>query len=33
MGMRGYGPITGSLMGSVSHKVLSKTKKPVLLVK
>lgn len=33
MGTHGYGPITGSLMGSVSQKVLIKTKVPVLLVK
>ncbi|MCR6546903.1 universal stress protein [Dehalobacterium formicoaceticum] len=33
MGMRGYSPIAASLMGSVSQKVLTKTKKPVLLVK
>ncbi|WP_425800487.1 universal stress protein [Desulfitobacterium sp. Sab5] len=33
MGCHGYGALTGSLMGSVSQKVLAKTKQPVLLVK
>lgn len=33
MGVHGYGPITGSLMGSVSQKVLTKAQKPVLLIK
>ena len=33
MGSRGYGPITGSLLGSVSQRVLSKAECPVLIVK
>lgn len=33
MGCHGYGPLAGTLMGSVSQKVLMKTKQPVLLVK
>lgn len=33
MGVHGYGPITGSLMGSVSQKVLAKATIPVLLIK
>lgn len=33
MGVHGYGPITGSLMGSVSQKVLAKAKMPVLFIK
>lgn len=32
MGSRGYGPITGSLMGSVSQRILSKAECPVLMV-
>ena len=33
MGCHGYGPFRGSLMGSVSQKVLFKSEKPVLLIK
>ncbi len=33
MGNRGYGPIAGSLLGSVSQRVLSKAKCPVMIVK
>lgn len=33
MGSRGYGPIVGPLLGSVSQRVLSKAKCPVLIVK
>lgn len=33
MGHRGYGAISGSLMGSVSQRVLHKAKCPVLIVK
>jgi len=33
MGSRGYGPITGSLLGSVSQRVLSKAECPVMIVK
>lgn len=33
MGVHGYGLIAGSLMGSVSQKVLVKSEKPVLLIK
>ncbi|MDQ7092421.1 universal stress protein [Desulfosporosinus sp. PR] len=33
MGSRGYGPISGSLLGSVSQKVLSKANCPVMIVK
>ena len=33
MGNRGYGAIAGSLLGSVSQRVLSKAKCPVLIVK
>lgn len=33
MGSRGYGTITGSLLGSVSQRVLSKAKCPVMIVK
>lgn len=33
MGVHGYGLIAGSLMGSVSQKVLVKSEKPVLLMK
>lgn len=33
MGNRGYGAIAGSLLGSVSQRVLSKTKCPVMIVK
>jgi len=33
MGSRGYGSIAGSLLGSVSQRVLSKTECPVMIVK
>lgn len=33
MGHRGYGPITGSLMGSVSQRVLQRAECPVFIVK
>lgn len=33
MGYRGYAPLAGSFMGSVSQKVLAKTLRPVLLIK
>ena len=33
MGSRGYGPITGSLLGSVSQRVLNKAECPVMIVK
>lgn len=33
MGNRGYGPLTGSMLGSVSQKVLHRSKCPVLIVK
>ncbi|KLU59033.1 TRAP-T-associated universal stress protein TeaD [Peptococcaceae bacterium CEB3] len=33
MGSRGYGPITGSILGSVSQRVLQQAKCPVLIVK
>ncbi|GAB6156560.1 universal stress protein [Desulfosporosinus burensis] len=33
MGNRGYGPIAGSLLGSVSQRVLSKAECPVMIVK
>ena len=33
MGNRGYGAIAGSLLGSVSQRVLSKAKCPVMLIK
>ena len=33
MGSRGYGPIAGSLLGSVSQRVLSKAECPVMIVK
>lgn len=33
MGSRGYGPITGPLLGSVSQQVISKTQCPVMIVK
>jgi len=33
MGSRGYGPITGSLLGSVSQRVLSGAECPVMIVK
>lgn len=33
MGSRGYGPITGSLLGSISQRVLSKATCPVMIVK
>ncbi|MDP4126125.1 MAG: universal stress protein [Bacillota bacterium] len=33
MGNRGYGPITGSLLGSISQRVLSKAECPVMIVK
>ena len=32
MGNRGYGPIAGALLGSVSQRVLSKAKCPVMIV-
>ncbi|ODA42681.1 universal stress protein [Desulfosporosinus sp. BG] len=33
MGSRGYGPITGSLLGSISQRVLTKATCPVMIVK
>lgn len=33
IGNRGYGPITGSLLGSVSQRVLNKAECPVMIVK
>lgn len=33
MGSRGYGPITGSLLGSISQRVLIKAACPVMIVK
>jgi len=33
MGSHGYGPISGSMLGSVSQRVLQKAKSPVLIVK
>ncbi|TGE31648.1 universal stress protein [Desulfosporosinus sp. Sb-LF] len=33
MGNRGYGPIVGSLMGSISQRVLCKAECPVMIVK
>ena len=33
MGSRGYGPLAGSLLGSVSQRVLSKAECPVMIVK
>ncbi len=33
MGSRGYGPIVGSLLGSVSQRVLNKAECPVMIVK
>ena len=33
MGNRGYGAIAGSLLGSVSQRVLNKAKCPVMIVK
>lgn len=33
MGSHGYGPLTGSMLGSVSQRVLSHAKCPVLIVK
>lgn len=33
MGNRGYGPITGTLMGSVSQRVLQRAECPVMIVK
>lgn len=33
MGSHGYGPITGSMLGSVSQRVLQKAECPVLIVK
>jgi nucleotide-binding universal stress UspA family protein len=33
MGSRGYGPISGSLLGSVSQHVLRRAKYPVMIVK
>lgn len=33
MGNHGYGPLTGSMLGSVSQKVLHRSKCPVLIVK
>jgi Universal stress protein UspA and related nucleotide-binding proteins len=33
MGNRGYGPITGSLLGSISQRVLSRAECPVMIVK
>lgn len=33
MGSRGYGPISGSLLGSISQRVLSKASCPVMIVK
>ncbi|MCB8818711.1 universal stress protein [Desulfosporosinus shakirovi] len=33
MGNRGYGPIAGSMLGSVSQRILSKAECPVMIVK